>query len=86
MAKKQTYAAVAKRRLRQMLHDQLDALLNGETLEDGKTISVLDSMVVRAVNGYGFNVRVHSLHPDQTQRVEAQGTVEPGAAVGLVRE
>ena len=81
-----TYTAKAKQRLRQMLHDQLDAILNGDTEEAGQVMPVIDSMVMRAVAGYGFNVRVHSLHPDQTTKLEAGATVEPGPAVGLVRD
>lgn len=81
-----TYTAKAKQRLRQVLHDDLDRLLNGDTEEDGQRMSVLDSMVMRALAGYGFNVRVHSLHPDQTTRLEAGATVNPRASVGLVRE
>jgi hypothetical protein len=81
-----TYLATTKRRLRQHLHDQLDALLNGDTDEGGRQMPVLESMALRAMQGFYFNVRVHSLHPDQTQKQEAKGTVEPGAAVGLVRE
>jgi hypothetical protein len=84
--KPRTYTATAKQRLRRLLHSQLDALLNGDTVEGGATISVLDSMVLRALQGFGFNVRVHSLHPDQTTKVEAPGTVAPGPAVGLVRD
>ena len=81
-----TYRAHAKRRLRQMLHNDLDALLNGDTEEDGVTMSVLDSMVNRALAGFGFNVRVHSIHPSQTTKVEAPGTVEAGPALGVVRD
>lgn len=81
-----TYTAKAKLRLRQMLHDDLDRLLNGDTEEDGKQMSVLDSMVQRALAGFGFNVRVHSLHPDQTTKLEAGATVKAGASLGLVRE
>ena len=80
-----TYTAVAKRRLRQMLHADLDRMLNGETVEDGVTMTTLDSMVGRALEGFGFNVRVHALHPSQTERREAPATVEPGPQVGLVR-
>lgn len=90
MAKPQkpsTLTAVARRRLRKLLHDDLDKLLNGMTKEDdGTELTVLDSMVMRAVAGYGFNVRVHSLHPSQTTRLEAPATVEPGPQVGLVRD
>lgn len=76
-----------RKKLRGHLHDQLDALLNGTTKEDdGAEMLVLDSMTMRALAGYGFNVRVHSLHPDQTQRQEAPETVTPGPAVGLVRD
>lgn len=90
MAKPQkpsTLTAVARRRLRKLLHDDLDKLLNGMTTEDdGTEMTVLDSMTMRAVAGYGFNVRVHSLHPDQTTRKEAPATVAPGPQVGLVRD
>ncbi len=86
--KPSTFNAVARRRLWKMLHDDLDKLLNGSTTEeDGTVMTVLDSMTMRAVAGYGFNVRVHSLHPSQTtERKEAPATVEPGAPIGLVRE
>lgn len=82
-----TLTAVARRRLRKLLHDDLDKLLNGMTTEDdGTVMTVLDSMTMRAISGYGFNVRVHSLHPDQTERKEAPATVEPGPPIGLVRD
>lgn len=76
-----------RKRLRKVLHADLDKLLNGLTTEEsGAEMTVLDSMTIRALAGYGFNVRVHSLHPDQTTRQEAPGTVEPGPQVGLVRD
>ena len=86
-SKGSTLTAVARRRLRKLLHADLDKLLNGTTTEDdGTVMTVLDSMTLRAVAGYGFNVRVHSLHPDQTTRLEAPGTVSPGPQVGLIRD
>lgn len=82
------FNTVIRKRTRQHLHDQLDALLNGQTTEDdGEVMSVLDSMVKRALAGYGFNVRVHTLHPAQTETVkEAPGTVVAGPQVSLVRD
>ena len=89
--KTSTLNAVARKRLRKFLHDQLDAMLNGETVEnDGTKMSTLDSMTMRALEGFGFNVRVHSLPPGQLEGVgavkEAPGTVEQGPQIGLVRE
>lgn len=84
-----TFNAKAKRRLRQMLHDDLDKMLNGETVEnDGTKMTTLESMTMRALQGFGFNVRVHALPPESlTAGVkEAPATVEPGAQLGLVRE
>ena len=94
MAKPKTVSdrnAKARKRLRRHLHDQLDAMLNGETVEnDGTKMSTLDSMTMRALEGFGFNVRVHSLPPGQLEGdgalKEAPGTVEQGPQIGLVRE
>jgi hypothetical protein len=80
-----TYTAMAKRRLRKLLHDKLDILLNGETEEDGVTVSVLDSMVAAAVQGYGFDVHVQSRRMSGPESLVPPGTVEPGPQVGLVR-
>lgn len=76
---------IYRRKFRQMLHDQLDAMLNGmttdvdpETGADGKPMTVFDSMLMRSAVGYGFNVRVHSLSPEETQQHrEAPATVDP---------
>jgi hypothetical protein len=87
--KPNTLNAKARKRLRQMLHDDLDRMLNGETVEnDGTKMTTLDSMTMRALEGFGFNVRVHSLSPEQIAAgvTEAPGTVEPGTPLGLVRE
>lgn len=82
-----TAHSVMRKKLRAELHAQLDVMLNGITQDTaGADVLVLDDMTVRALAGYGFNVRVHSLHPDQTTRQEAAGTVEQGPKVGLVRE
>lgn len=81
-----TATAVFKRRLKQMLHNQLDAILNGETQEEGVTMSALEGMTLRAMRGFAFNVSVSSLHPNQTKPVEPEPTVKPGAALGIVRE
>ena len=79
--------AKLRRNLRKLLHEQLDSVLNGDTLEDGVTMSVMDSMVLRALQGFGFNVRVHALHPnDPAITAQAPETVAPGPAVGLVRD
>jgi hypothetical protein len=86
MPKKRDVHALAKRKLRQMLHDQLDAMLNGDTEEEGHRVTVLDSMLVRAYEGYGFNVSVDSQHPDQLIKADNRPrTVAQGAQVGLVR-
>lgn len=83
-----TAHSVMRKRLRAELHAQLDALLNGLTVEnDGTEMLTLDSMTMRALAGYGVNVRVHSLSPDQMRQVhEAAATVTEGPKVGLVRE
>lgn len=73
----------AKKRLRKMLHDILDQNLNGMTEEAGETVSVMDSMTFRAINGCGFNIRVHALHPTET-RVEAEATISAGPAMRLM--
>lgn len=89
MAKGMTPARRAmelRKRVRQGLHDQLDALLNGTTDDNGQEISTIDSMVLRALHGVHFNVRVHGLHPSETDKVEAAGTVTPGARLGLLRD
>lgn len=72
--------------VRKELHAQLDALLNGTTRSGDGTMAVIDEMVEQALAGFGFNVRVHSLHPDATTtRMEAPATVEAGPEIGLVR-
>jgi len=81
-----TYTSAVRARLRKHLHAQLDALLNGRTEEDGKTLTVIDSMTARAIEGFYFNVRVHSLHPSQTTVKEAEGTVKAGPEIGLTKE
>lgn len=81
--------AEARRRLRKLLHDDLDRGLNGMTIEnDGTEMTTLDSMTMRALEGFGFSVRVHSLPPNQLAEgvKEAPGTVQPGPQIGLVRE
>lgn len=79
---------VMRKRLRHELHAQLDALLNGITVEnDGSEMVTLDSMTMRALAGYGVNVRVHSLSPEQMRTVhEAAATVAEGPKVSMVRE
>lgn len=84
---KQSTAAL-RRSLRKTLHGQLDAILNGMTDEDGVRMGVIDSMVLRALRGFGFNVRVHALHPNDPNLKavsSAPGTVERGPALGLKR-
>lgn len=88
MTKKATaamQAAELRRRLRKLLHDQLDTVLNGMTTEDGKDISVCDSMLLRAMQGYGFDVQVSSRHPSDPKAMPAE-TVQAGPALGLVRD
>lgn len=70
-----TYLKVTEARLRTVLHEQLDQLLNG-TVDDGKPTPVITSLAHRALLGFGFTVRVDTVQPSDIEAGQIPDTVE----------
>lgn len=70
------YLNVTAARLRTVLHEQLDSLLDGTTEEDGVATPVLTSLAKRALIGFGFTVRIDTVQPAQIERGLLPDTIE----------
>lgn len=69
--------------LRQMLHVQLDAALDGATeMPDGSQGAVLDDLLVRQMAGYGVAIGLQCRHPSEDGRVTEELTAPVSPILG----
>lgn len=69
MKRKRTTVSQFRRKVRDNLHLQLNAMLQGpSTMPNGEKGTVLDDIVARSLVGYGFSVSISVRHPDEEGR------------------